>query len=261
MRSEDIERAAENLLKARKSVAFTGAGISVESGIPDFRSAAGLWSRYDPMEYGTIEAFRADPLKVWKMLGEMTSLVVQARPNPAHMGLAELERMGKLQVVITQNVDGLHQAAGSRHVIEYHGSSATLSCLSCGCVIRSETLSMENLPPRCPKCGSVMKPDVVFFGEPIPYEAHRMAVEAARTCDLILVVGTSAAVYPAADIPMTAKASGAKVIEINLESTPLTDRVSDYTLQGRCGEILPRVVECLRMLMAGESHEPIKPGQ
>jgi len=244
-----VQRAAEDLLNAHNAIAFTGAGISVESGIPDFRSTTGLWSRYRPEEYGTIDAFRADPIKVWKMLGEMISLVIQARPNPAHVGLADLEKMGKLQAVITQNVDGLHQAAGSRNVIEFHGSSATLSCLACGCKIRAETLSMNTLPPTCPQCGSIVKPDVVFFGEPIPLEAHTSAIEAARTCDLVLVIGTSAVVYPAADIPITAKASGAKVIEINLEPTPLTDRISDYIIEGRSGEVLPQVVETLRTLM------------
>jgi len=246
---ERIRNTAEDLLHAHKAIAFTGAGISVESGIPDFRSAMGLWSKYSPDEYATIDAFRANPRKVWKMLAEMVGLVMHAEPNLAHVGLADLERLGKLHAVITQNVDGLHQAAGSRNVIEYHGSNATLSCLSCGCRIGTETLSMDDLPPTCPQCRSIMKPDVVFFGEPIPWEAHRRAVEAATTCDLVLVIGTSSLVYPAADIPIQAKESGAKVIEINPESTPLTPQVSDYILQGRSGEILPRVVETLKTLM------------
>jgi len=131
MEIEGIQRAAEDLLNAHRAIAFTGAGISVESGLPDFRSSTGLWSKYSPEEYATIDAFRADPKKVWKMLTEMISLVIQAKPNPAHIGLADLEKMGKLEAVITQNVDGLHQAAGSRNVIEFHGSNATLSCLSC----------------------------------------------------------------------------------------------------------------------------------
>jgi NAD-dependent deacetylase len=249
MNLEEIQRAAKDLFDASKAVAFTGAGISVESGIPDFRSATGLWSRYDPEEYATIEAFRADPEKVWKMLREMMSLVVQAKPNPAHLGLADLEKMGRLAAVITQNVDGLHRAAGSRNVIEFHGSNATLSCLACHQTFDAETLSMKDLPPKCPHCGSIMKPDVVFFGEPIPFDAHRRAMDAARTCDLMLVIGTSALVYPAADIPLTAKGSGSKVIEINVESTPLTCQVSDYLIEGPSGEILPRVVEALKTLI------------
>lgn len=249
MESEGIQRAAEDLLDAQEAIAFTGAGISVESGIPDFRSATGLWSKYNPEQYATIDAFRADPRKVWEMLTEMISLVIQAKPNPAHLGLADLEKIDKLQAVITQNVDGLHQAAGSQNVIEVHGSNATLSCLSCGCTIGTASLSMEELPPTCPQCRCVMKPDVVFFGEPLPWEAYSKAMEAARTCDLVLVIGTSAVVYPAADIPITAKESGAKLIEINLEPTSLTHQVSDYLIQGQSGQILPRVVETLKTLM------------
>jgi len=249
MEIEGIQRAAEDLLNAHRAIAFTGAGISVESGLPDFRSSTGLWSKYSPEEYATIDAFRADPKKVWKMLTEMISLVIQAKPNPAHIGLADLEKMGKLEAVITQNVDGLHQAAGSRNVIEFHGSNATLSCLSCGSTVGTEGLSLDDLPPTCPQCRSIMKPDVVFFGEPIPWDAHRKAMEAATTCDLVLVIGTSAVVYPAVEIPITAKESGAKLIEINVELTPLTHQVSDYIIQGRSGEILPRVVETLKTLM------------
>jgi len=249
MEPEGIQRAAEDLLTASEAIAFTGAGISVESGIPDFRSSTGLWSKYNPEEFATIEAFRANPGKVWKMLKEMTSLLVEAKPNPAHVGIADLEKMGKLRAVITQNVDGLHQAAGSRNVIEYHGSGATLSCLSCKATVSAETVSLENLPPTCSQCNSILKPDVVFFGEPIPWGAHMKAMEAAKTCDLVLVIGTSAVVYPAVDIPITAKASGAKVIEINLEPTPLTDRVTDYIIQGRSGEIVPQVIETLKGLM------------
>lgn len=249
MEPEGIQRAAEDLLKARKAIAFTGAGISVESGIPDFRSSTGLWSKYNPEEYATIDAFRADPEKVWRMLTEMISLVIQAKPNPAHVGLADLEKIDKLHAVITQNVDGLHQAAGSRNVIELHGSNATLSCLSCGCTIATDSLSMADLPPTCPQCRFIMKPDVVLFGELLPQEAHSKAMEKARTCDLVLAIGTSAVVYPAAEIPITAKESGAKLIEVNLEPTPLTDRISDYLIEGRSGEVVPQVVETLRGLM------------
>jgi NAD-dependent deacetylase len=249
MKPKEIERAAQDLCDASKAIAFTGAGISVESGIPDFRSSTGLWSKYNPEEYATIEAFRANPKKVWTMLKEMTSLLYQAQPNPAHFGLADLEKLGKLQAIITQNVDGLHQAAGSRNVIEFHGSSATLSCLSCMRTVTSETLSIDDLPPTCPDCESILKPNVVFFGEPIPFEAHREAMEAARTCDLVLVVGTSAIIYPAADIPITAKQNGAKIIEFNVEPTPLTVDVSDYLIEGRSGEMIPQVVEALKTIL------------
>ncbi|NIO03482.1 MAG: NAD-dependent protein deacylase [Proteobacteria bacterium] len=249
MDQEGIQRAAEDLFRSSEAIAFTGAGISVESGIPDFRGATGLWSKYNPEEYATIEAFHADPEKVWKMLKEMTSLLIEAKPNPAHVGLAELEKIGKVRTIITQNVDGLHQAAGSQNVIEFHGSGATLSCLSCKSTISAEKLSLEDLPPTCSQCNTLMKPDVVFFGEPIPWDAYVSAMEAARGCDLVLVVGTSGVVYPAADIPITAKESGAKIIEINLEPTPLTQRISDYMIQGMCGEIVPQVVETFKKLL------------
>ena len=248
MTSVEIQRAAHDLSQAQEAIALTGAGISVESGIPDFRSATGLWSKYHPKEYATIEAFLADPQKVWRMLAEMVILVGQATPNPAHISLTHLEQMGRLHAVITQNVDGLHQAAGSRRVIEFHGSSNTLSCLSCGYGTGRDALSLDQLPPVCPQCSSILKPDVVFFGEPIPWKAHQEAMALARRCDLLLVIGTSAMVYPAADIPTTAKECGAKIIEINLEPTPLTHDISDYIIEGSSGEILPKVVKTLRIL-------------
>jgi NAD-dependent deacetylase len=238
-----IKKAAKDIVDARKTIALTGAGISVESGIPDFRSAGGLWSKYDPEEYAHISAFRSNPAKVWQMLQEMMELVLSAEPNPAHRALAELERMGLLRSVITQNVDGLHQRGGSKEVIEFHGSNQWLVCLGCGYRQEAASLSLEVIPPRCPQCGSILKPDVVFFGEAIPWEAQTKSFEEARTCDLVLVVGTSAVVYPAAGIPTIAKQGGAKVVEINMESTPLTGSVSDYLIQGSAGQILPKIVE------------------
>jgi NAD-dependent deacetylase len=238
-----IKLAVKDIVDSRKTIALTGAGISVESGIPDFRSAGGLWSKYDPEEYAHISAFQANPAKVWHMIKDMMDLVLGAKPNPAHIALAELEKMGLLNSVITQNVDGLHQRGGSREVIEFHGSNQWLVCLGCGYRQEAASLSFEVIPPRCPQCSSILKPDVVFFGEPIPWEAQNRSFEEARTCDLVLVVGTSAVVYPAAGIPPLAKQSGAKIVEINMEPTPLTGFVSDYLIQGSAGQILPRIVE------------------
>lgn len=238
-----IQKAARDILKSKKTIAFTGAGISVESGIPDFRSAGGLWERFDPEEYAHIDAFYANPEKVWTMLKEMFSLILKAKPNPAHIGLAELEKMGLLSSIITQNVDGLHQAAGSKNVIEYHGSHRTLSCLKCSKSIDGTHLTIEDLPARCPSCSSLLKPDVVFFGEAIPWKAQTLSLMEAKSCDLILVIGTSAVVYPAASIPFMAKQSGATVIEINMEPTPLTYQISDYLIQGPSGKILPEIVQ------------------
>lgn len=248
MESPLTRRAAKDLLKSKKTIAFTGAGISVESGIPDFRSAGGLWERFDPEEYAHIEAFYSNPEKVWVMLKEMFSLILKAKPNPAHIGLAELERMGLLCCIITQNVDGLHQAAGSQNVIEYHGSHRTLSCLKCSKSMAGTHLTLNDLPPRCPSCSSLLKPDVVFFGEAIPWKAQTLSIMEAKSCDLILVIGTSAVVYPAASIPFIAKQKGATVIEINMEPTPLTHQISDYLIQGPAGKILPEIVQEVKRL-------------
>ncbi|OGP53749.1 MAG: hypothetical protein A2Y65_01390 [Deltaproteobacteria bacterium RBG_13_52_11] len=241
-----IKKAAKDIVDSRKTIALTGAGISVESGIPDFRSAGGLWSKYDPEEYAHISAFQSNPEKIWHMLKEMMELVLGAEPNPAHSALAELEQMGLLSSVITQNVDGLHQRAGSREVIEFHGSNQWLVCLECGYRQEAASLSFEVIPPRCPRCSSILKPDVVFFGEPIPWEVQTRSFEEAGTCALVLVVGTSAVVYPAAGIPPLAKQNGAKVVEINTEPTALTGFISDYLIQGSAGTILPKIVEEVR---------------
>ncbi len=238
-----IQRAAEEILRSKKSIAFTGAGISVESGIPDFRSAGGLWEKFDPDEYAHIYAFRTNPEKVWLMLKDMFSLILTAKPNPAHIGLAELERMGLLSSIVTQNVDGLHQAAGSKNVIEFHGTHRTLSCLNCSIRIDGLSLKLEDLPPHCSRCSALLKPDVVFFGEPIPWEAQVNSYKESISCSLVLVIGTSAVVYPAASIPFTAKERGAIIIEINKEPTPLTDQISDYFIRGQAGEIIPAIVE------------------
>jgi len=241
-----IKKAAVDILNSQKTISLTGAGISVESGIPDFRSQGGLWSKYDPEEYAHINAFRENPEKVWLMLREMMELILGAHPNPAHIALAELEHMGCLKSIITQNVDGLHQRAGSKDVIEFHGSNQRLVCLECGNRCEAASFSLDNTPLKCPKCGSILKPDVVFFGEPIPWEAQTRAFEEATTCDLLLVIGTSAVVYPAAGIPSVAKRNGAKVIEINMDPSALTGSVSDYLLQGPAGTILPQIVEEIR---------------
>jgi NAD-dependent deacetylase len=245
-----IKRAARDIVDSRKTIALTGAGISVESGIPDFRGAGGLWSKYDPEEYAHISSFRSNPEKVWQMLKEMMELVLSAEPNAAHVALAELEQMGLLKSVITQNVDGLHQRGGSREVIEFHGSNQWLVCLACGNRREAASLSFEAIPPRCRQCNSILKPDVVFFGETIPWEAQTRSFEEAGTCDVVLVIGTSAVVYPAAGIPTIAKQNGAKVVEINMEPTPLTNRVSDYLIQGSAGTILPHIVEEVRRHVA-----------
>ena len=236
-----LGKAVEIILDSNMTLALTGAGISVESGIPDFRSAGGLWSRFDPAEYATIQAFRANPEKVWEMLREMDSIVNSAKPNKAHLGMGELERMGFLHHIITQNVDNLHQAAGSTKVIEYHGNASTLTCLWCGNTY-SAVEKRDERSPKC-ECGRFLKPDVVFFGEAIPPQAMNLSFQLASSTQALMVVGTSAVVYPVNTIPSIAKQNGAKIIEINIERTHLTDTLTDVFLEGRAGQIMWDLVQ------------------
>ncbi len=238
--NESFEKAAEIILSSELTLALTGAGVSVESGIPDFRSAEGLWAKFDPAEYATIQAFRANPQKVWEMLREMDKVVSRAKPNMAHRGMGELEEMGCLHCIITQNIDNLHQAGGSRDVIEYHGNASTLSCLWCGRKYLATDKRDENLP-RC-ECEKILKPDVIFFGEAIPEDAMNRSFQLASSAAALLVVGTSAVVSPVNTIPSIAKRNGAKIIEINKEITHLTNTVTDIFFQGNAGDIVPQLV-------------------
>ena len=240
-----IARAVEDLASAGKVTALTGAGISTESGIPPFRGKGGLWERFDPMEIAHIDALMRDPAKVWTILvKEMKQIVDTAQPNDAHKGLARLEKMGKLETVITQNIDGLHQVAGNTDVIEFHGTFAWQRCMDCGLKYETSKVDISEIPPRC-SCGGILRPDAVFFGEMIPQEALWRSRQIASDCDVMLVVGTSAVVQPAALMPVIAKQNGAKVIEINRERTPLTDDISDYLIMGRAGEIMNRIIAVL----------------
>ena len=241
-----IDKAARIILDSKLTIALTGAGISVESGIPDFRSKGGLWDRFDPEEYATIYAFKDNPEKVWRMLKEMEQIVDNARPNAAHTGLAELEQMGLLKSVLTQNVDNLHQEAGSRDVIEYHGNSRSLTCLWCNRKYDYKEKKGE-YPPRC-ECGKILKPDVIFFGEAIPSLAMARSSQLASTCQALLIIGTSAVVSPFNILPRQAKQVGATIIEINLEKTVLTDGITDIFLQGKATERVSQVVSAVKAL-------------
>jgi NAD-dependent deacetylase len=236
-----IHKAANDLIHAKNVVALTGAGISVESGIPPFRGKGGIWENIDPMEYAHIDAFKKNPAKVWKVLIKgMKKIIDTARPNDAHIGLARLEALGILKTIITQNVDGLHQMAGNTDVIEFHGNFAWQRCMDCN--RRSETAKIDvtQLPPRC-KCGGIYKPECVFFGEAIPPQHLYRSQKIASECDIMLVIGTSAFVQPASFMPSIAKNSGAKIIEINTQRTPLSQETSDYSLIGKAGEIMKRL--------------------
>ncbi len=225
-------------------VALTGAGISVESGIPSFRGPGGLWDRYDPLEYAHIEAFRRNPAKVWELLKEMDDTIGRAHPNPAHYALAALEAQQYLAGIITQNVDNLHQAAGSTRVVEYHGNALRFLCDRCQERHPRESLDFAQAPLYC-HCGGLIRPGVVFFGEPIPPAAQAEAVELAQDCDLLLVIGTSGEVAPASYIPAIARERQAVIVENNLEPTRLTYTIANHFLQGAAGELLPQVVHAL----------------
>jgi NAD-dependent deacetylase len=240
-----IHRAVDHLKSAKHATALTGAGISIESGIPPFRGKGGLWEKFDPMEIAHIEAFLSDPARVWQVLvKDLKDIIDRARPNDGHKGLARLETMGFLKTVITQNIDGLHQMAGNTDVIEFHGTFAWQRCMQCEKRVETQKVDASVLPPRC-ACGGVLRPDAVFFGEMIPPVALWRSQEAASHCDVMLVVGTSAIVQPAASMPIIAKQSGAVVIEINPEPTPLTGVISNYLIRGKAGEVLNRIISGL----------------
>lgn len=228
-------------LRAASSVAvLTGAGVSQESGIPIFRGADGLWKQYRPEDLATPEAFARDPRLVWEWYDWRRSRIAAARPNPAHEALVHLENRCPDFALITQNVDGLHDLAGSRHIIKLHGEIWTLRCQNCGAEKSDRRVPLSELPPRC-ACTGLLRPGVVWFGESLPPTAWQAAVKAAESCAFFLVVGTSAVVYPAAELPMLAKHHGAKLIEINSEPTTLTP-LADHSFLGKAGEILPQLV-------------------
>jgi NAD-dependent deacetylase len=233
---------------ARTVVVLTGAGVSAESGIPTFRGPDGLWQQYKPEELATPEAFRRDPRLVWQWYDWRRQKIAQASPNPAHDALAQMERLVPEFVLITQNIDGLHQAAGSRHLIELHGCIWRVRCLAEGTIRENREVPLRTVSPHC-GCGSLLRPDVVWFGEPLPVGAQALAFAAAESADVFLTVGTSALVHPAASLPLIAKNHGAFVAEINPSPTQITPFVDSH-LPGHAGVILPKI---LSMLV--ESHE------
>lgn len=231
-----------SLRKARHVAVLTGAGISAESGVPTFRDAQqGLWAKYNPEELATPEAFLRNPELVWEWYAWRRKLVTDVAPNPGHHALVEIEKRAPQFTLITQNVDGLHQRAGSRDVIELHGNISRTLCFDEGTVVE-DWAETDDVPPRCPNCGGRLRPDVVWFGEPLPQRAIEAAAHAARSCDLFFSVGTSAVVQPAASLPHEAIRRGAVTVEINPQSTPLTDRVT-YVLPGPSGQVLPALVQ------------------
>ena len=231
-------RLAELITSRQPTVVLTGAGISTESGIPDFRSPTGIWADVDPMDYASLRAFRADPEKVWGFYAKRIDMLTGAEPNDGHRAIAELERLGLVKAVITQNIDLLHTRAGSEDVVEVHGSIRTVSCFQCG---RVYPLDESMLPvPRC-ECGGVLKPDVVFFGELLPPAAIDRAYELARSAALMLVVGSALEVYPVAELPLETVLAGGSLAIVNRGETPL-DAKAELKIDGSAGETLSAVL-------------------
>jgi NAD-dependent deacetylase len=235
-----------NLIKASKHTsAFTGAGISVESGIPPFRGKEGLWSKYDPQVLD-INYFFAQPKESWTVIKEIFyDFFGKAKANDAHIGLAKLEEAGFLQEVITQNIDNLHQEGGSKIVHEFHGNSNLLICTSCDFSDKAINLDLKKLPVLCPKCNHLLKPDFIFFGEGIPPAAYQASSLAANKSEVMIVIGTTGEVMPACQLPILAKESGATIIEINPEPSKFTHSITDVFLQGKASVIMNMIIEKL----------------
>jgi NAD-dependent deacetylase len=234
-----IREAADIIIHARRLCAFTGAGMSVESGIPPFRGAEGIWGRYDPRML-ELSYFDAHPEECWITIKEIFyEPFGRAEPNAGHFALAAMEAAGRLELLITQNIDDLHFRAGSRKVVEYHGNSRLLLCRVCGKKIEARRENLEVLPPKCPGCGGILKPDFVFFGELIPAEALGAAEEEMGKTDCLLVVGTTGEVFPAAALPHTASRTGAGIIEINPSPSTYTDTITDIYIPMPAGRALP----------------------
>ena len=266
-----VRRAAYELARSKYVIALTGAGMSTESGIPDFRGPKGVWTtdrKAEAQAYRRYELFLNDARAYWEEMlgmrgprGAFYEEIAKAKPNAGHHALADLEALDVLKCVITQNIDGLHREAGSRRVLEYHGSVHALRCICCGARVDRTEVSLEELPPRC-RCGTALKLDVVHFKEPIPLDVLSASEEEALRCDLMLVCGTSAVVYPFANLPRVARfhpvgsvmdssttihRKGVTIIEVNDEPTPLTyEGVSDYFIQGKTGDVLPRIAAEIR---------------
>lgn len=249
-----IEEAARIIISSRHVVALVGAGLSAESGIPTFRGPDGLWTKHGEPDLRDYDRFREDPKRWWEMrisrtsqFSELIDALNNAIPNEGHFALTDLEQMGRLHHIITQNIDNLHQMAGSQAITEIHGNRTKLRCTSCNARWPVDEFPIDELPPHCPHCGGIVKGDTVMFGEPIPSDALDECIRQTRMCDCMLLVGTSAVVYPAAGFPVDVKMSGGRLIEINPNETPLSD-LADVVLRTPAGQALPRIVDRIREL-------------
>lgn len=237
----------DKLMTARVVGAFTGAGISAESNIPTFRGDEGLWTKFKPEELANFNAFMKNPELVWEWYSARKKIIHEAQPNPGHRALAELENIIDEVIVVTQNIDNLHRRAGSTKVYELHGNIERNYCIQCGENYSDEVILAGELPPTCNKCNGLVRPDVVWFGEYLPQDEFAASEEAAQRSDVFFSLGTSGIVYPAASIPQAAKYSGAFIIEINPETTPLTE-IADVTILGKTGMVLPEIVNTVRSI-------------
>ena len=248
----EIERAAKIILDSNYIICLTGAGISVESGIRPFRGPRGIWTERGEPPMNGYQKFQADPKEYWENVtkrsgnsSEFTKAISNAKPNPAHISLAELEKLGILKYLITQNIDNLHLAAGNKKVAEIHGNTQKLRCIQCNARYPRNEISLETLPPRCPQCDGIIKSDTVMFGEPIPVDVLRTCQAESMKADCMLSIGTSAFVYPAAAFPQEVKGKGGTLLEVNLYETALTP-YCDVSIRGKAAETVPQLVDHIK---------------
>jgi len=245
MEEIQLQKAVAAIRNSNYNIAFTGAGISVESGIPPFRGESGIWSKYDP---NTLELgfFHKNPVESWEVIKQLFyDFFGNAKSNLAHQVLAEMEIKGMLECVITQNIDNLHQQAGSKMVFEFHGNSQKLLCVNCRTYYVPQDINLNKLPPKCIKCDGLIKPDFIFFGEGIPPEAYEGSVDAASKAEVVVIVGSTGEVMPAAQIPYQAKQNGATIIEINPGISNFTKSITDIYLEGKATEVMGKLKEVL----------------
>lgn len=243
-----ITEAAQKILHSSHLTAFTGAGISVESGIPPFRGEGGLWNSYDPIVLD-LNYFHQNPLEAWTVIHKLFyDFFGKAEPNAAHTSLAEMEQMGLFQTVITQNIDNLHQEAGNTDVVEFHGTAQTLICTSCSTSFQKSEIDFTSLPVLCSECNELVKPNFIFFGEGIPPAAYARSVHEAKNADVLLIIGTSGEIMPASMIPQLAKEKGAQIIEINTNDNIYAHGSDDIFLHGKAGEIINKLIYEIKTL-------------
>jgi NAD-dependent deacetylase len=244
--NEKIQAARDIIDSCSSLTVLTGAGISAESGVPTFRGKEGLWRNFRSEDLATPEAFWKNPKLVWEWYDWRRNAIKDAKPNPGHFALAELESQKKKFTLITQNIDGLHQMAGNRNIIEMHGNIWQIRCTKCGYIESSHKVRLEEIPPRCKECSEIGRPNVVWFGEIIPMKVIDISLKAVEVCDVMLIVGTSGIVEPAASMGLVAKQTGKPVIEINLEYTP-NSGLFDMTILGKSGEVLPLLYKTIKV--------------